>query len=81
MCTKTWLSWSSGKDSGWALHELRLSDVRDVAGLCTAMNTVFDRAAMHAVRLEPLRKQARATALSLPIAGCVELGIGPHLHL
>ena len=31
---RAWLSWSSGKDSAWALHELRNSGV-DVRGLTT----------------------------------------------
>ena len=33
--TKIWLSWSSGKDSAWALHELRASQDFEVARLLT----------------------------------------------
>lgn len=65
MRRKTWLSWSSGKDSAWALHELRQSGEFEVAGLFTTVNATFDRVAMHAVRVELLREQARAAGLPL----------------
>jgi diphthamide synthase (EF-2-diphthine--ammonia ligase) len=42
----TWLSWSSGKDSAWALHVLRQSGEFEVTGLFTTINTTFDRVAM-----------------------------------
>jgi uncharacterized protein (TIGR00290 family) len=62
---KTLLSWSSGKDSAWALHTLRSDERYDVAGLVTTMNRAADRVAMHAVRSELLRAQAAAAALPL----------------
>lgn len=65
MSKKTWLSWSSGKDSAWALHELRQSDEYAVAGLFTTINSAFERVAMHAVRIELLREQAQAVGLPL----------------
>lgn len=65
MAKQTWLSWSSGKDSAWALHELRQSDEYEVTGLFTTINTAFDRVAMHAVRVELLRRQAEAVGLPL----------------
>jgi len=52
MRKKTWLSWSSGKDSAWALHVLRQSGEYEVTGLFTTVNSAFDRVAMHAVRVE-----------------------------
>ena len=61
----TWLSWSSGKDSAWALHVLRQSGEYAVTGLFTTINTAFDRVAMHAVRVELLRRQAEAVDLPL----------------
>jgi uncharacterized protein (TIGR00290 family) len=62
---RTLLSWSSGKDSAWTLHTLR-SDARyQVAGLVTTINAAADRVAMHAVRTELLRAQARAAGLEL----------------
>ncbi|MBI3222816.1 MAG: adenine nucleotide alpha hydrolase [Nitrosomonadales bacterium] len=65
MRKKTWLSWSSGKDSAWALHVLRQSEEYEVAGLFTTINSAFDRVAMHAVRVELLREQAQAVGLPL----------------
>jgi uncharacterized protein (TIGR00290 family) len=65
MRKKTWLSWSSGKDSAWALHVLRQSDDYEVTGLFTTINSAFDRVAMHAVRVELLREQAQAAGLPL----------------
>lgn len=59
------LSWSSGKDSAWALHLLRQQrDVR-VAALLTTFNGAADRVAMHAVRRELVRAQAQRTGLPL----------------
>jgi uncharacterized protein (TIGR00290 family) len=65
MRKKTWLSWSSGKDSAWALHVLRQSTEYEVAGLFTTVNTAFQRVAMHAVRIELLHRQAQAAGLPL----------------
>jgi uncharacterized protein (TIGR00290 family) len=66
MAEKTLLSWSSGKDSAWALHVLRSHHPElDVVGLLTTINERFERVAMHAVRLELLRAQAAATGLPL----------------
>lgn len=61
----TWLSWSSGKDSAWALDVLRRSPDYVVTGLFTTVNTAFARVAMHAVRVELLRRQAEAAGLPL----------------
>lgn len=65
MNKKTWLSWSSGKDSAWALQVLRQSDKHQVTGLFTTINSAFDRVAMHAVRVALLREQALAVGLPL----------------
>jgi uncharacterized protein (TIGR00290 family) len=62
---KTLLSWSSGKDSAWALHTLRADGRHEVAGLVTTINQAADRVAMHAVRTELLRAQADAARLPL----------------
>ncbi len=64
---KVWLSWSSGKDSAWALHQLRDQGRWDVCGLFTTLNETFDRVAMHAVRRVLLEAQARAAGLPLRI--------------
>jgi uncharacterized protein (TIGR00290 family) len=58
------LSWSSGKDSAWALHVLRKQGVK-IAGLLTTLNAEFNRVAMHGVRQELLQAQARAAGLPL----------------
>jgi uncharacterized protein (TIGR00290 family) len=62
---KTWLSWSSGKDSAWSLHVLRSGGHADVTALFTTVNAAFDRVAMHAVRRELVEAQARAAGLPL----------------
>lgn len=59
------LSWSSGKDSAWTLHEVRQSGAFDIVGLVTTLNEREDRVAMHGVRGEVLRAQARAAGLPL----------------
>ena len=61
---KCLLSWSSGKDSAWALHALRRADV-PVVGLLTTINQAFDRVAMHAVRRSLLDAQARSIGIPL----------------
>jgi uncharacterized protein (TIGR00290 family) len=59
------LSWSSGKDSAWTLHTLRQMPDVEVVGLLTTLNEAFERVAMHAVRAELLRAQAKAAGLPL----------------
>ena len=59
------LSWSSGKDSAWALHVLRQEGEVDVVGLLTTFNAEFDRVAMHAVRRDLVVLQARSVGLPL----------------
>jgi uncharacterized protein (TIGR00290 family) len=65
MKKRTLLSWSSGKDSAWALHTLRQGDDFEVVGLVTTINEEFDRVAMHAVRETLLCTQASAVNLPL----------------
>jgi len=59
------LSWSSGKDSAWALHRLRQRGEFAVAGLLTTFNQAFDRVAMHSTRRALVEAQARAAGLTL----------------
>lgn len=59
------LSWSSGKDSAWALHALRQQADVEIVGLLSTINEDFDRVAMHAVRTELLQQQA--TSVGLPL--------------
>jgi uncharacterized protein (TIGR00290 family) len=67
MKKKTLLSWSSGKDSAYALYKLQQNPEIDLAGLFCTVNKKFDRAAMHGVRLELLKEQARNIGLPLEI--------------
>lgn len=62
---RCWLSWSSGKDSAWALTALRERDDLEVVGLLTTLNEEADRVAMHAVRRSLLQAQADAAGLPL----------------
>ena len=62
---KTLLSWSSGKDSAWALHALRQDPAVELVGLLTTLNESFARVAMHAVRETLLERQAQAAGLPL----------------
>jgi uncharacterized protein (TIGR00290 family) len=65
MPIRTWLSWSSGKDSAWALHTLRQQGTYEVVGLLTTINAAFDRVAMHGTRASVARAQAAAAGLPL----------------
>ena len=64
---KTLLSWSSGKDSAWALHLLRQRDDVELVGLVTTINAAFDRVAMHGVRRSLVEAQAEAAGLPLHV--------------
>ena len=59
------LSWSSGKDSAWALHVLRQQPDVELVGLLTTLNTEFQRVAMHGTRRSVLEAQAAAAGLPL----------------
>ena len=64
---KILLSWSSGKDSAWALHLLNRTHPGAVAALLTTVNQAVDRVAMHGVRREVLEAQAAAAGLPLRV--------------
>lgn len=63
--TRAWLSWSSGKDSAWALREVRRDGAYEVAGLLTTVTDAYDRVSMHGVREELL--EAQAASIGLPL--------------
>jgi diphthamide synthase (EF-2-diphthine--ammonia ligase) len=63
----TLVSWSSGKDSAWALLLLRQSEEYKIVGLLTTLNSAFDRVAMHSTRREVVEAQAAAAGLSLQV--------------
>ncbi len=62
---KTVLSWSSGKDSAWALYVLSQRRDIEVVGLLTTFNSAFARVAMHGVRRCLVETQA--SRLNLPL--------------
>lgn len=64
---RTLLSWSSGKDSAWALHVLGQRGDVEVVGLATTLNSAFDRVAMHGVSRRLLNAQQEATGLPLHV--------------
>jgi len=64
---KALVSWSSGKDSAYALDVARAADELEIVGLLTTINVDAARVAMHGVRVELLRRQARSLALPLDI--------------
>jgi uncharacterized protein (TIGR00290 family) len=65
MSKKVLLSWSSGKDSAWALHVLRRQAGLEIVGLITTINSAFDRVAMHSTRRALVEMQAAAAGLPL----------------
>lgn len=67
MTMKILLSWSSGKDSAWALHLLNQTHPGAVGGLLTTVNEAVDRVAMHAVRRDVLEAQAAAAGIPLRV--------------
>jgi uncharacterized protein (TIGR00290 family) len=58
------LAWSSGKDSAWTLHVLRLQGI-SASALLTTVNQEFDRVVMHGVRRELLDFQAKSARVPL----------------
>jgi len=67
MKSNTWMSWSSGKDSAYALYELKKSNALPVTGLFTTVTEDYNRVSMHSTRVELLEKQAGAIGLPLHI--------------
>lgn len=57
---KALIAWSSGKDSAWALHEMRATGDFEIVGALTTMTDTFRRVSMHGVREELLRAQLGA---------------------
>ncbi len=64
MPPKAFVSWSSGKDSAFALCEARRLGLAEIVGVVTTVNERYDRVAMHGVRSELLDRQI--DALNLP---------------
>jgi uncharacterized protein (TIGR00290 family) len=60
---KALISWSSGKDSAFALHEVMQADEFEVVGALTTVTEIFERVAVHGVRQQILRAQCEAAGL------------------
>jgi uncharacterized protein (TIGR00290 family) len=60
---KAFISWSSGKDSAFALLEARRLGLAEIVGVLTTVSEVYDRVSMHGVRNALLDRQAAALGL------------------
>lgn len=60
---KALISWSSGKDSAYALHCVRATGEFDVVGALTTVTETFGRVSIHGVRQEILLAQCEAARL------------------
>lgn len=60
---KALVAWSSGKDSAWALHEIRHAGEVEVVGALTTITAAFGRVSVHGVREELLMQQLDAAGL------------------
>jgi uncharacterized protein (TIGR00290 family) len=60
---KALVSWSSGKDSAWALHEARRAGVCEPAALLTTVTPAYGRISIHGVRESILTAQAERVGL------------------
>lgn len=67
MSTPAWMSWSSGKDSAFALWSVRDDPEITVTGLLVTVNQEADRVAMHAVRRALVEAQAGRVGLPLHV--------------
>ena len=59
------VSWSTGKDSAWALHQVRLQGDVEPVGLLTTVSPAYGRVSIHGTREALLEAHARALGLPL----------------
>jgi uncharacterized protein (TIGR00290 family) len=59
------MSWSGGKDSCMALHEITQASTCEVAALITTITEDYDRISMHGTRRSLLERQAASLGLQL----------------
>jgi len=60
---RAYISWSSGKDSAFALLEARRLGTAEIVGVLTTVSEVYDRVSMHGVRNALLDRQVEALGL------------------
>lgn len=65
MKEKVILSWSGGKDSTLALHELQKKENYEIVALLTTVTDDYDRISMHGVRRILLERQAESLGFPL----------------
>ena len=65
MREKILLSWSGGKDSALALHEISKSQDLEIISLITTITEDYDRISIHGVRRVLLEKQAESLGIPL----------------
>ena len=70
MPPKAYLSWSSGKDSAYALLEARRRGLADIVGIITTINESYDRVVQHGTHHALLDRQI--AELNLP---CIKVGL------
>lgn len=70
MVPKAFLSWSSGKDSAFALIEARRLGLVEIVGILTTISETYDRVVMHGVRHSVLDLQI--VSLGLP---CIKVSL------
>ena len=64
---KALIAWSSGKDSAWALHQVRQSGEVEIVGALTTVTEPFNRVSVHGLRQELLTAQLDACGLPATI--------------
>ncbi len=65
MSEKILFTWSGGKDSAMALHEIRKDAAYEISSLLTTVTEDYDRVSMHGVRRALLEEQAASLGLPL----------------
>lgn len=67
MPRKTYMNWSSGKDSSMALYAMQQDPSLRIDRLLTTVNKTHERVSMHGLRTSLLQAQAQAIGLPLDI--------------
>lgn len=67
MKLKSFLNWSSGKDSAYALYQLQQQNEYEVVRLLTSINEQYQRVSMHGISLALVQQQANALGLLLDV--------------
>jgi uncharacterized protein (TIGR00290 family) len=60
---KAIMSWSTGKESAFALHQIRQNGEVEIVAVMTTISSAFDRVSMHGVREVLLDRQTEALGL------------------